>query len=1228
MLLGAFCIYNAWFLSLGVQTAGDWGYFVKAASDTLRRHYFSIWLSDTQFGRVLIDAGQAPTYAAYGWLSYYLHTDYAFNERVVHLWPAVIVAIVGSYLLVRYVFKDKAAAVLGAIVYSANTYYLALLTGGLTLAVAYALTPLVILFYMKAINNRRVVDIIACALLLAACGAYEPRIAYIVVFAMAVLAAVHFFCVWQPKNQQLFSTKTLKMLAIYASPLIIFGLLNAYWIMGLAHAGGGSSQAISSSLFGNEFFTTSEALTIFHPYWTGGLIQPFFIHPIPLYFWLIPIAAIAGLAVSKRSPVVLFFALLGAVGILLTKQSDQPFAGLYQWLFSHAPGFNAFREASKFYTLTALSYAVLLPALYWYIKTRYKKKWLSVGCFAVLALLFLPNLIPIATNTIGGTFSPRSMPKQYTQLNNFLDTADYGRVLWVPQKSRWSYMSANHPAVNAADLLSTWKNLADSYPSNANATSTDEIAALLQQNYMPALLADAGVRYVVVPMRDVANNDNFYHNYNDDPDMFARALVSSGYLKKADVHIDGFEVYETAMQPKPYFSSATQLYTVAGDAQLPATYKFWQQSLQGSGDFNFAFQGSTTSRYATGINDIFGNLNAANLRGGTLSVAKASSKKDTTYYFQQNYTDLSYTAGPRSVSFQANGLPTPGVTAKQKTTVTTASLSPTSSYILNNGSSLEPVKRDLSSVYLGSPRSNIDLYEIGSANMVPAPTIEGSLWQHDVDNCVPYGAVDPNIRMVSTQDDILNKPVLALAADDHAACTGPAAIPVQAGTTYMLSFKYRGYNAQYAGYRVTYNTADQQTVTKDIPVADNVWHTYQTLLTVPAGASKLTIKLLGRPSNQVKDVTATFYTDLSLTRLRKVITLATAPSVAERTIATTASVQGTPYKGYSYNNLIPNASFENGLWQKRVSDCDAYDSNPALGMSTVSHQTASGKKALQLEAARHIACTNTKAIKVQSGATYLFQFDYQSPNAGNAGYAISFDDKDTTRLNKQLNISDTAWHTYSQVITVPPDAQNLTLAVFAYAGENPSTYMINRYDNFVLQRVPDIQNRFYSVASPMVALAAPQSIHFKDASSTYKKVTIVGANKPFLLVMSEQYHPDWHIVFGNSAETGGRMYAPWAAQPELSPQNHLEINAFENAWYIDPQALCATHATACTKQADGSYDMHLGVQFSGQRWFNFGMLISGATALACVAVLFFLLIRQRATVPKRSIKHHDIDHTT
>lgn len=1224
MLIMSVGVYNAWFLSFGTQTAGDWGYFVKSASDTLRRHYFSVWLSDTQFGRVLIDAGQAPTYAAYGWLSYYLNASYAVSERLVHLWPSVILAIVSSYLLVQYIFKDKFAAALGAIVYSANTYYLALLTGGLTLSAAYGLAPLVLLFYMKTINTRKITDSIICAFLLAICGAYEPRVAYIVVFAMMVLAAIHYFFVWQPQNRRVVSRKTLGMLLTYGGPLLLFGLLNAYWILGLMHAGGGSGQAISSSLFGNEFFTLSEALTIFHPYWTGGQIQPFFIHPIPLYFWLIPIAAITGLIVSKRSPVVLFFAIIGAVGIVLTKQSDQPFAGLYQWLFTHAPGFNAFREASKFYLLTALAYAVLLPSVYWYVKSHYKRRWLTVGCFVVLALLFLPNLIPVATNKIGGTFSPRSMPQQYVALNKFLATPDYGRILWVPQKSRWGYASANHPTVNASALLDTWKDLSGSYSSNNNAAVTDEINNLLSQNYMPALLADAGVKYVVVPMRDTQNNDNFYRNYNDDPAMFAQTLAAAGYLKKADTHISGFEIYQTMAAPKSYFSSATQLYSLASDAQLPMDYAFWKQSLADKNDdFNFTLQGNAANGYETPITDLFGSLNASKLRGGTLPLANLEGNKKTDYYFDQNYTDASYVAGARSLAFHAANLPTPGTITGQKEMVTTVPLNAAAEYLIDNGTDIMPVSRTMTPTYLGSPRDNTKLYMAASSNLVPKPTVENSLWQNDPDNCTPYGSGDPGIRMVSTQDELLNKPVMALSADDHAACSGPPQIAVRANGTYVLHFKYRGYNAQYAGYRLTYDTPDHKTITSDIPVADNVWHTYQTVVTIPAGAAHMKIQLIARPSNQVKDVTATFYTDLALMQVQAVTTFNTTSAIAKQPDNIAKAMQKTPYKGYPYQNLISNGSFEEGLWQKKVSDCDAYDNSPVLGMSLTNHASMSGTKALQLQAARHIACTNTDSIPVQSGATYLLQFDYQSPNAQAAGYAISFDDANTSRISKQLAITDTAWHTFSQVITVPTGAKNITLAVFAYSNDSSSASLIDRYDNFVLQRVPDIANRFYAVSSPAVTLSGPKNIQYQDVNSTYKKVTVTGASKPFLLVMSEQYHPDWQIVLGNAADSRKANYLPWVAQPELPAKNHLQINAFENAWYIDPQTVCGSRNTACVKANDGSYTMHFGVQFSGQRWFNFGMVISGAAAAIALTILVLLTVKQRITIPRKGTTDHD-----
>lgn len=55
-----------------------------------------------------------------------------------------------------------------------------------------------------------------------------------------------------------------------------------------------------------------------------------------------------------------FFAVLALLGIFLSKQVAPPGGFVYKLLFDHFPGFSAFREASKFYVLIAMSYSVMI----------------------------------------------------------------------------------------------------------------------------------------------------------------------------------------------------------------------------------------------------------------------------------------------------------------------------------------------------------------------------------------------------------------------------------------------------------------------------------------------------------------------------------------------------------------------------------------------------------------------------------------------------------------------------------------------------------------------------------------------------------------------------------------------------------------------------------------------------------------------------------------------------
>src|SRR5208282_6834153 len=101
-------------------------------------------------------------------------------------------------------------------------------------------------------------------------------------------------------------------------------------LLGLTNLGQlSSNSAFSNSLFGSQYSNISEALTLFAPFWSNSSGQTNFVpQPIPIYLWLLPILAVLGLLLNRRNKIVVFFAIVGVVGILLTKQVAEPFTGL------------------------------------------------------------------------------------------------------------------------------------------------------------------------------------------------------------------------------------------------------------------------------------------------------------------------------------------------------------------------------------------------------------------------------------------------------------------------------------------------------------------------------------------------------------------------------------------------------------------------------------------------------------------------------------------------------------------------------------------------------------------------------------------------------------------------------------------------------------------------------------------------------------------------------------
>lgn len=109
----------------------------------------------------------------------------------------------------------------------------------------------------------------------------------------------------------------------------------------------------------------------------------------------------------------------------------------------------------------------------------------------------------------------------------------------------------------------------------------------------------------------------------------------------------------------------------------------------------------------------------------------------------------------------------------------------------------------------------------------------------------------------------------------------------------------------------------------------------------------------------------------------------------------------------------------------------------------------------------------------------------------------------------------------------------------------------------------------------------------------------------------------------------GKIWETWFARKpgssnngrviQLPDENHLVANGYANSWTVDPNSVCSNNSN-CIKNADGTYDFELVVDFWPQRLFYLGLLISGSILLGCVAylVLFWRKNKRLKNVEKNN----------
>jgi len=505
-------IYNSW-LSFDVFSSGDyWFNFSETTENFLN---YSVWLNNINIGQINLSANML-FWNFFPGIFGYFGFDSNVSDKFLIFWPFIFVTPLASFFLAKKILKNNIASIISALVYCFNTYFLAINTQGhfsLTLAATFA--PLALLFFMEALDRENIKYSLLTTIFLFIVGSYDFRIFYIEIFIIVGYFIFHLF------NYKQFEKKsTLKKTRIFLIMAISITLLNVYWMLPMAKTGSLTENQVLSRDLIPFSLDIKKTLTLFHPFWTGSIPKWFDDQEIHSYFWLIPIFAFAGLWLNRKNKKILFFGFVALAGVFLAKQESGPFGDLYTWLFKKFPGFNAFREASKFYFAIALSYSILIGAFVkwlWEEGGSYKFRKFSLDpsrslsafgglgmtmkyFFTILiALLFLWNTRSIISGKMDTVHTPKIISKDDMTLRDFMKSQpDFFRTLWIPSEPRWTSYGSLHPKINATEMKrGAWSKFSENYEQGENLGITQGINHILNQPFSQNLLNNSSVRYII-----------------------------------------------------------------------------------------------------------------------------------------------------------------------------------------------------------------------------------------------------------------------------------------------------------------------------------------------------------------------------------------------------------------------------------------------------------------------------------------------------------------------------------------------------------------------------------------------------------------------------------------------------------------------------------------------------------------------------------------------------------
>lgn len=488
-------IFRNWFSS-SILSSGDWVYFFKQAIS--EAEFFSIW--DSRFDGM--GKSQIPTMWIHSYFTFTLKSavliPWQIFERVFWFFPFLLISIFSSIYLARRVSASSEFNLIAPLIFIFNTYSLLVIGGGqVGIALSYSVAPLILGIVLKSVElekekfSKRLVYSLILGLCISFQVLIDPRIFYVTFLSVVLFVLFNIFI-------KKLSISFLNLILIVLVPLLITLLLHAFWLIPMLIVRENPFDDLGPAYSSIEmvkflsFAKIENSMSLLHPNWPENIFgKVSFQKP---EFLLYPIQAFSSLFFAKKKDyLIFFFVLLSLIGLFLGKGANDPFGGIYLMLFDNFPGFRLFRDPSKWYLLTVISYSILIPftisKIYFYLeKRRNLLNGFAGKLFLVIfSVLFFVSFIPFIVQEERGTYKKRHIPVEYEQLAASLSKDNnFYRTLWIPLRHRFGYNSEIHPAVSAEIFLNT--------------ADRKELLGLIKEESIRQEMIDSSIRYIVIPL--------------------------------------------------------------------------------------------------------------------------------------------------------------------------------------------------------------------------------------------------------------------------------------------------------------------------------------------------------------------------------------------------------------------------------------------------------------------------------------------------------------------------------------------------------------------------------------------------------------------------------------------------------------------------------------------------------------------------------------------------------